>query len=50
VRRKIGGEMAAEEGVIGFLIQSSFKGGFDKVRAMARRVTPRFMDQWASFP
>jgi hypothetical protein len=39
-RKMIGGEMAAEEGVIGFPIRSPFKGGFDKVHATVRRVTP----------
>jgi hypothetical protein len=38
--RKIGGEMAAEEGVIGFPIRSPFKGGFGKVHTIVRRVTP----------
>jgi hypothetical protein len=32
--------MVAEEGVIGFLIRSPFKGRFGKVHAMVRRVTP----------
>jgi hypothetical protein len=38
--RKIGGEMAVEEGVIGCLIRSPFKGGFGKVHAAVRRVMP----------
>jgi hypothetical protein len=37
---KIGEEMAAEEGVIGFLIQSPFKSGFGKKHIMNIGVTP----------
>jgi hypothetical protein len=37
---KIGGEMAAEEGVIGVPTRSPFKGGFGKKHIMAREVTP----------
>jgi hypothetical protein len=39
-----------KEGVIGFPIRSPFKGGFGKVHAMARKVTPGFMYQHTSFP
>jgi hypothetical protein len=42
--------MAAAEGVIGFPIQSPFKGGFSEGRITARGVTPRFMDQLTSLP
>jgi hypothetical protein len=42
--------MAAEEGVIEFPIRSRFKGEFDEEHVTARRVTPRFMGQWTSFP
>jgi hypothetical protein len=39
-RRKIGGQMVAEEGVIEFPFRSPFKGGFVKEHVTARRVTP----------
>jgi hypothetical protein len=39
-RREIGGEMVVEEGIIGFLIRSSFKGRFGKKRITARGITP----------
>jgi hypothetical protein len=42
--------MVAEEGVIEFLIQSPFKGGFDEEHVTVRGVTPGFTDQWTSFP
>jgi hypothetical protein len=38
--RKIEGEMAAEEAVTEFPIQSPFKGGFGEGCAMVIRVTP----------
>jgi hypothetical protein len=38
--RKVRGEMAVEEGVIGFPIRSPFKGRFDKKHITARRVMP----------
>jgi hypothetical protein len=49
-RRKIGGEMVVEEGVIGFPIRSHFKGGFSKEHVMAMGVTPESMDKRTSLP
>jgi hypothetical protein len=40
VSTEIEGEMAVEEAVIEFLIQSPFKGGFGEGCAMGRRVAP----------
>jgi hypothetical protein len=42
--------MAAEEGVIGFLIWSAFKGGFGEEHVTTRGATPEFMDEQTSFP
>jgi hypothetical protein len=39
-RRKIGGEMAVEQGVIGFRIRSPFKGRLGKEHIMARGIKP----------
>jgi hypothetical protein len=42
--------MVVEEGVIGFLIRSHFKGGFGEEHVMAMGVTPESMDKRTSLP
>jgi hypothetical protein len=39
-RREVEGEMVVEEGVIGFLIRSPFKGGISKERITAQGDSP----------